>query len=58
MNSGIGMLIDRRTLRVRLNAATLAREVLYLGAHQRGQGVNFALFSRHATRVRLDCVVP
>jgi glycogen operon protein len=24
------------------------------GAHQRGDGVNFALFSRHATRVRLE----
>ena len=27
---------------------------LPLGAHQRGDGVNFALFSRHATRVRLE----
>ena len=26
---------------------------LPLGTHQRGDGVNFALFSRHATRVRL-----
>ena len=27
---------------------------LPLGAHQRSDGVNFALFSRHATRVRLE----
>jgi glycogen operon protein len=27
---------------------------LPLGAHQRGSGVNFAVFSRHATRVRLE----
>ena len=27
---------------------------LPLGAHSRGQGVNFAIFSRHATGVRLD----
>lgn len=25
-----------------------------LGAHPRGEGVNFAIFSRHATGVRLD----
>jgi glycogen operon protein len=27
---------------------------LPLGAHLRGNGVNFAIFSRHATGVRLD----
>jgi isoamylase len=27
---------------------------LPLGAHQRGDGVNFALFSRHATHIRLE----
>jgi isoamylase len=27
---------------------------LPFGAHQRGDGVNFAIFSRHATQVRLD----
>lgn len=27
---------------------------LPLGTHQRGDGVNFAIFSRHATRVRLE----
>jgi len=27
---------------------------LPLGAHMRGNGVNFAIFSRHATGVRLD----
>jgi glycogen operon protein len=31
-----------------------AGEPLPWGAHQRGDGVNFALFSRHATRVRLE----
>ncbi len=36
------------------NGDVLAGSPVPWGAHQRGEGVNFALFSRHATRVRLE----
>jgi isoamylase len=53
-----GLAIDRDQLRD-LGIPSERGEVragtpLPWGAHQRGDGVNFALFSRHATRVRLE----
>src|SRR6185312_9290450 len=43
-----------RLLRLCEIQAVRSGAALPLGAHPRGDGVNFAIFSRHATGVRLD----